>query len=40
MCGMPFRQASQIGKDEFWCDKSDENCSLLTKKGITNHFLF
>jgi len=27
MCGMPFRQASYIGTEEFWDDKNDGNAS-------------
>ncbi|CAF2997050.1 unnamed protein product, partial [Rotaria sp. Silwood2] len=34
MCGMPFRQASKIGTDEFWTDKCDNtNCSSQTTRN-------
>jgi len=27
VCGMPFRQASHIGTEDFWIDQNDENNS-------------
>ncbi|CAF1001463.1 unnamed protein product [Rotaria sordida] len=34
MCGIPFRQASKIGTDEFWTDQYDnKNCSSQTTRN-------
>jgi hypothetical protein len=33
---MSFRQASQIGRDEFWSDKHDESRSSQTTNGMTS----
>jgi hypothetical protein len=38
MCGMPFRQASQIGWEEFRDEKQDQNCSPQSRKSMTNPF--
>jgi hypothetical protein len=38
MCGMPFRQASQIGTDEFWVDEHKQNCSSQTAESMTIFF--
>jgi len=38
MCGMPFRQASQIGWEEFRDEKQDQNCSPQSRKSMTNTF--
>ncbi|CAF1378420.1 unnamed protein product [Adineta steineri] len=39
MCGMPFRQASQIGKNEFWIEKNDEIDLLQTTEDPNDQLL-
>ncbi|UJR10817.1 hypothetical protein I4U23_015004 [Adineta vaga] len=43
LCGMPFRQASQIGNEEFWnenCTSQDENDSINSVNDDDEHLLF
>ncbi|CAF1112589.1 unnamed protein product [Adineta steineri] len=39
MCGMPFRQASQIGKNEFWIEKNDEIDLLQATENSSDQLL-